>query len=512
MKTSLISRGLTALYAICCVALVLDDAAAQTSAASAPAPALDAQPSIVSNANAGSPLITTLNTTTTMVETPPSAKTGIKGDAGIKPAGAKTRGKPVRTAALAAPALPLSRDVALYVGEAKVINQTRVNRIAIGNGKLVSATVVDDKQILLLGEAAGHTVLHVWLKGGAEFDINLHIAQNYNERTLQELRGILAGTPGIRVEAMGDRIVLKGEYANQEAVQLAKSITEQYPQVLNMIPAHPAEMKVYDAKMVYLDVKVVEIRKSALDRLGIKWGESASGPTIATSGYFYADTQFRGNPPSGFPITTAARPFTSFVGIGSQLTSTINFLEQNGDGWTLAEPHLSCQSGEKARFQVGGEIPISVSAGLGVVQVVYKPYGIILEFEPTADGNGNVTTKLGAEVSEIDAKNSSTGLTAFTKNRTDTVVTMKANQTLILSGLLKNAGAKARDKVPGAGDVPLIGGLFRNNQFSNERTELIVLVTPRMITAESELNTTQVNQGIKRLGDVKDMIRERMAD
>jgi pilus assembly protein CpaC len=406
-----------------------------------------------------------------------------------------------------------SQSLALYVGEAKVINQSNVNRIAVGNGKLVSATVVDDRQILLIGEGTGTTVVHVWLKGGAEYDINLTVVQNDNAKALQEMRSLLANTKGVHVGTVGDKIVLAGEYADQEAVQRVKTVTDAYPQVLNMIAANQTDTKVYPAKMVYLDVKVVEVRKSALERLGIKWGDSVAGPTVATTGYFYADTQFRGvDRPAGFPITTAMRPFTSYVGIASQLASTINFLEQSGDGWTLAEPRLSCQSGQKARFQVGGEIPIAVSAGFGQTQVVYKPYGIILEFEPTADNDGNVNTKLGAEVSEIDGKNSSTGLTAFTKNRTDTVVTMKANETLVLSGLLKNTGAKAADQLPGLGSIPLIGALFRNKQFANERTELVVLVTPRMISADSELNKELVQRGTSRIESVRDLIRTQMAD
>lgn len=414
-----------------------------------------------------------------------------------------------------------TESVALYVGEAKVIPQKQISRIAIGNGKLLSATVVDDKEILLLGESTGTTVMHVWLRNGYQYDLAITVQKDDPTQVLKEVQGLLSGVKGVKARRDGSNIILEGQYSDREAVTKVKSITDHYPQVINQIPLPAGQTQKYDARMVYLEVKVVEIRKSALDRLGVQWDSSINGPTAATSGLIYADSSFRGVAPQqgaagggvvGYPITSTAHPFTAFIGLATQITSSINFLEQNGDSWTLAEPRMSCLSGEKAKFQVGGEIPIPVSNGLGTTTIVYHNYGVILEFEPTADSDGNVTTKIGAEISDIDAAHSSAGLVAFTKDRTDTVVKMKVDQTLILSGLLKDVGSKSTSQLPGLGNLPVLGALFRNKQLTNDRTDVMVMVTPRMVAADTEFNLGQINKMAKKIDDINRVIDSRMAE
>jgi pilus assembly protein CpaC len=264
--------------------------------------------------------------------------------------------------------------------------------------------------------------------------------------------------------------------------------------------------------MIYMDVKVVEVRKRAVDKLGINWNSSATGPSFATTGYFYANSTFRGNNPSNSPITSAVRPFLSFFGLSSEINSTLNFLEQSGDLWTLAEPKLSSKSGSKARSQVGGEIPIQVAGGLGTNSVVYKPYGVILEFEPVIDDKGQLSSKITIEVSEPDARNSTvSGGVAFTQNKTETNVSMKDGETLVLAGLLKNNGQRSRNEVPGLGKIPVLGGLFRNKEFENERTEVVVLVTPRVSGAQSPENLNRVQESQDKIDDLRHLINKGLA-
>jgi pilus assembly protein CpaC len=171
--------------------------------------------------------------------------------------------------------------------------------------------------------------------------------------------------------------------------------------------------------------------------------------------------------------------------------------EQAGQSWTLAEPTVSCKSGGEAKFTVGGEVPIPVANGPGVVQVVYHDYGIILEFKPVADDQGNVSSSIVAEVSEPDASLSNVGnngLVAFTKTRTQTEVTLKENQTLIISGLLSNIGNHAANGIPGAKDIPILGNLFKSKQYQNDRTELVIVVTPRAVDADAPLNVASIRQ------------------
>jgi pilus assembly protein CpaC len=158
---------------------------------------------------------------------------------------------------------------------------------------------------------------------------------------------------------------------------------------------------------------------------------------------------------------------------------------------------VSCKSGGEAKFTVGGEIPVPVAAGLGTQSVVYKEYGVILEFKPIADDQGNVSSSIVAEVSQPDTSFSNAannGLVAFLKTRTQTDVSLRENETLVISGLLKNAGSREAHGIPGAKDIPVLGNLFKSRQFQNDRTELVVMVTPRSVEAQHDLNTASIQK------------------
>lgn len=412
------------------------------------------------------------------------------------------------------PVEAMPRAIALYPGEVRVLNLRGVTRVAIGSGKIASATIVEDRQIVLLGEVAGTTSVHVWLRNGRDFDIALTVTADAVGNTLANVNSMLAGTKVVAVQT-GDRIVLTGNYDTDETVQRVALVKKAYPALIDQIPARPLDRKIYNEKLIRLDVKLVEVKKNALDNIGIKWAETMSGPTFATSGFFYANSLFRGTAQSDFPVTTAAKPFVSYFGIATQLTSMINLLEETGAGWVLAEPRLSAQSGGKANFVAGGEIPIPVAGPFGQTQVVYKTYGVILNFEPVADDSGNVSSHVSAEVSDIDTQHSSAGMPAFTQHKTETDVTLHENETLVISGLLKNTGSKTLDQIPFLGDIPVLGELFRNRQFRNEQTELVVMVTPRIVKSvqarDNMTNEQDVKRGHEVIDNVHQLVEKRMA-
>ncbi|WP_197388113.1 type II and III secretion system protein family protein [Ralstonia pseudosolanacearum] len=435
-------------------------------------------------------------------------------------AASTTRAKPPRAVKVPpgrqidGPAEAIPRAVSLYPGEVRVLNLRGVTRVAIGSGKIASATIVEDRQIVLLGEMAGSTSVHVWLRNGRDFDIALTVTADPVGNMLANINTMLVGTKVVAVQ-MGDRIVLTGNYDTDETVQRVDLVKKAYPTLIDQIPPRPLDRKIYNEKLIRLDVKLVEVKKNALDNMGIKWAETMSGPTFATSGFFYANSLFRGTAQSDFPVTTAVKPFVSYFGIATQLTSMINLLEETGAGWVLAEPRLSAQSGGKANFVAGGEIPIPVAGPFGQTQVVYKTYGVILNFEPVADDAGNVSSHVSAEVSDIDTAHSSAGMPAFTQHKTETDVTLHENETLVISGLLKNTGNKTLDQIPFLGDIPVLGELFRNRQFRNEQTELVVMVTPRIVKSiqarENLTNEQDVKRGDEVVDNVHQLVQKRMA-
>ncbi len=411
------------------------------------------------------------------------------------------------------PALRQAGPLALYSGQVLVLEQPNVARVAIGNGSLLSATVVADKQIVLLGEGAGTTTMYVWLRNGAQISYEVSVSGNNLSRTSRELNQLLSDYPGIRARAVGDRIVIDGSYADQDAQEKVDKIAKAYPQVLNLIRERPQDLSVFPDQMVQLDVKVVEVRKQALDNIGVKWSNlGIAGPTFATSGYFFANSTFRGTAQGAFPTTNSSRPFISYLGLATQITSVLNFLESNGDSLTLAEPRISTVSGGASKVQVGGEIPIPVSSGLGQISVVYKPYGVILEFKPVIDRAGNVRSTIVAEVSQPDRSNGTGEFVAFTTNRTETEVSLKQNETLVISGLLKNVRSRNKEGIPGIGNVPGVGRLFSTQELTSEQTEMLVIVTPRLHTPSANEAELLAQQGVyQRLTAVKDVIDQKLA-
>jgi pilus assembly protein CpaC len=409
--------------------------------------------------------------------------------------------------ALSGSTLRVAAPLRLKVGQVHILEFPNLMRIAIGNGKVMTATVVDDKQILIIAEANGGSSLHIWQKGGQQTRIEVTIAEDDQSKLVSQLQFLLKEFRGISVSPVGERIVIEGQYPDQNAAAKMEKIIEAYPQILNLVQTTPAEIVFEKPQMVTLDVKVLEIRKRALDNLGISWATSASGPTFTTSGYLYSNTAPRAT--GGFPTPTPARPFLSYLGWASSITSMINFLETNQDLWLLAEPKISAVNGGKASFKVGGEIPIPVAQGNGAVAIVYKEYGVIIEFSPLVDSQGNIRASIKAEVSDIDSANSSLNNgAAFVKNETKTEVSMRENQTLVISGLIRNKGVRGTSSVPGLGKVPVLGRLFSNRDFTNEQTELVVVVTPKLQIVNSNESNAEAKEANDRIFSLKEVIKE----
>jgi pilus assembly protein CpaC len=374
----------------------------------------------------------------------------------------------------------------LYHGEVQVLDLPEVTRVAVGSGDVLQAKVVASSQVVLIGQAAGNTSLRVWTRRGTQFSYQIAVRSFDVAQILRDVQDLLAGEPGIAVRQVDGHVLIEGDYNNSQAAGRLAALQKIYPQIISTVPVpqdRPPVQHVAKEKMVYMDVRVVEILKSTLRRLGVNWASQIAGPGLTAN---LAASKGIPHPPNG-----------GLFGIATNLASALDLTEQAGESWTLAEPTVSCRSGGEAKFQVGGEIPIPVAGGLGTVNVVYHEYGIILEFKPVADEEGNVSSSIVAEVSEPDQSRSNVnnnGLFAFTKTRTQTEVALKVNQTLVISGLLSDVGSRSAVGIPGVKDVPVLGRLFKSNQYQNDRTELVVVVTPRTLDATGELNAATLQR------------------
>ncbi|MGV7209610.1 type II and III secretion system protein family protein [Oxalobacteraceae bacterium A2-2] len=371
----------------------------------------------------------------------------------------------------------------LFSGEARVLPLSP-GRIAIGDGKVISASAVAANQLLILAEKPGNSTLHLWLKDGTQRELTVRVLEADLKRTLDDVNRLLSSVENVHARIAGSRIVLEGEMVSDSNQERAQAIQKMYPdQVVNFIG------KVGWEQMVHLDVKVVELTKRGARDLGIAWDSAINGPAAGLIADIASNKTFRYIPDparSGIDmsgITTNVWPPKGFITLASAITSRINLLVQDGDAQMLAAPSLSTRSGSKARFIAGGEIPLPVQNTLGALAVQFKEYGIILEVTPVTDKSGAIYAKVDIEVSSIDRAVTVQGIPGILKRRSSAEFNSRDGETVVLNGLYAYEATGDNQKVPGLGDVPLLGGLFRNKQSEQSQRDVAILITPRLVRA-----------------------------
>lgn len=384
---------------------------------------------------------------------------------------------PFAEAAGEAAALPQRVD--LFVGETRVLAASP-KRMAVGNGRVLSVTVVDERQLLLLAEAPGLTVLHLWLRDGRESRITVHVAAGNLDSTLASVRELLQGVSGVTARASGGRIVLEGEGLGASARERAAAVAALFPGVvIDFVDRLGADAT------VQIEARIVEFRRSTLRELGVRWRTDINGPNAGVLADLIVSEGYRPTTPDlPSPATAAAGeriwPPRGYLGLSTTLDSRLRLLEQQGEVAVIAEPSLSCRSGGAARFVAGGEIPITALNSQGAADVEFKEYGVILDVKPVVDASGGIVARVEVEISQIDESQRVLGVPGFLKRRSVTDIRLGDGETLVLAGLVSRLDARDRSALPGLGRLPLAGRAFRADQRRREATELVIFLTPRV--------------------------------
>jgi len=384
-----------------------------------------------------------------------------------------------RVSMAAAP--PLPDEVSMAVGETLLL-VADVRRAALGSGQVVSFATPERGQFLLFGEAPGETTAELWLADGSQHRLRIRVRQQDLSGRLADVRELLNGFDSISARISGRFVVLEGRRAGAEARARASEIAALFPgDVLDFVGDADWE------SMVQMQVRLIEVRRDQLERLGLRWDTEAAGPVItATAGGGTGSLSVRAS-------------------LMSELTSRIDLLHQQGLAYTLAEPVLSCRSGDVARFVSGGEIPIPVTDGLGATDVQYKEYGLILEVRPRAGSDGTIFAEVDVELSQIDSAVRVGDYPGFIKRQTSTAFNAMEGESLAIAGLLMRERGKDRSAVPGLGALPLAGTLFRSKRQLRRETELLVLISPRRI--EARPTALQPERGQRELSERADELR-----
>lgn len=395
-------------------------------------------------------------------------------------------------AVLAMPGVAAAHDINVMPGFTRVIDVPGLTRVSLGNGAIAEVrALTDTEQVLIIGIEPGVSDIRVWSASGERRRYTLRVGSRKEKLTLAALRSVLDVVEGVRVERLrSDEFLLVGQALRPRDSKLAAALAERYPsQIVNQVTAPNVVMK----PTVNIYAKVVEVRRSSLKDIGFDWSNTINGPSYAqvsdyaTNDYFRTALPFQvqGGGPLLLPTDVGTQ---TYFGWATIFDSMIDLLANTGNARLLAEPQLSVVSGEDAEFLVGGEVPIPVPDGEGGIEIEYKEYGIILNIAPQADAAGAISAQVEVEVSSIDDSVTVNGYPGFVTRRTDTDVNLRNGESFVISGLLSNEESKDVNKVPGLGDIPILGELFKSRSFRNQETELLILVRPTVVTALSEAN------------------------
>jgi len=374
-------------------------------------------------------------------------------------------------------------SMSLSVGKSKV-HKTKgvITRVSVGDPLIADVILVNKQEIYLLGKKSGATNVMIWHEDGGSLAIDLTIGADTNGLLLLYSQ-LFKNEPDIKVTAAGDSLVLTGKVSDAMTVQQTIRLAEEFSskKIINMLSTD-------DLPQVLIEVKIAEIDKTVADNLGIQM-----------SGTNFSFNMLSGAPALGFGATASAT-----MGAGSGLTkSWLQANIQSGLIKVLAEPNIMAISGQEGQFLAGGIIfiPIPQSSGTGgaVITLQQQPYGVGLKFTPTVLGGGRVNLQIQPEVSEVNSQgvvvstNGSTlVLPSITTRKASTTVQLYDGQSFAIAGLIKNNVASSISMFPGLGNLPIIGALFRSSSFQTNRSELIIVVTPRIVkplSARPELPT-----------------------
>jgi pilus assembly protein CpaC len=330
--------------------------------------------------------------------------------------------------------------VQLQTGSSRIIDfATKLRRVSIADTTVADIQVINPFQVNLIGHKPGFTTLAIWDQGG-----------QYQERP-------------VRIDPNGKQQVL----LNTMVAELDRSAMENQGTNLSLALAHAG-------------VSLVSLPGAVATPFSPSTSITAANGSIFSSG----NTMGVGGALTGLLLSQGLTYGVAAGNSNYQLQGYFQYLENHQLAKILAQPHLLANSGEEAKFLSGGEIPIVIAQALNT-SIVFKQFGTSVEFVPTVVGRNDIELLVKPEVSEPDFAHGvqlfGFSVPAFVTRRAETLVQMKDNQTLIIAGLILHEKKTQIQKVPYLGDMPYVGGLFRNTAYSNSETDLVMSVTPQIV-------------------------------
>jgi pilus assembly protein CpaC len=370
-------------------------------------------------------------------------------------------------------------------------------KIIVAQPDIAEVVATTDRSFYVRGVDVGSTNLLVYGPGGRlmqVIDVRVGVDAAALERDLAQLM------PGehIKVQSLGEGVMLTGDVSNPGVAIKAATLAERFS------PEGVTSMLRVGGSQVVLEVRILEATRSASQDtgIGLELGNGSFNFQLGANVVGHPIVTPNGQPPGGqYPLVGligASPPQGALNIVGAightQVDAQLAALETKGLIRTLARPNLVALSGQKASFLAGGEFPYPVPSGVNLITIEFRTYGVKLDFTPTVEDDGKIKLVVAPEVSELDQTNTvrvdNVTIPALTIRRTSTTVELRDGESLTIGGLFQHGYTNQLNQIPGLGSIPILSALFRSTRWQRNETELLIIVTPHILS-QPEINATK---------------------
>ena len=418
-------------------------------------------------------------------------------------------GAAVIAAVSQAPAYAYVQPIYLEMNQSYYLPQgSAIKRVAVTNPEIADVAVVDKRALNVIGKKTGSTSLTVWTADGMRQDFRICVSGV--DSGLAEIIRKAIGLPKVKVEVVGGKVLLTGTVQNQKEKTLAYRVASLYAggnggedkalertllgedaQVNDTIDGDDKVinlLEMINPDQINIEAEIIEINANDAKQIGIEYGADSK---VGAPGVWYAGESAGKTRDAGSHWYTRNWLYTHF----SDINARIHTLVTNGHARIISRPNITTMSGKTAGILIGGKIPYPKKDDNSTT-IDDKPYGIKLNLmSPTVDASGNVTSRVFAEVSRLDWGNAVVvdgfKMPAMAKSSAETMVNIPSGMTMVIGGLLNSDDTKNISKIPLLGDIPFLGELFKYHNDTKQKSEIMILITPRVVNETTPVAMSQ---------------------
>ena len=388
---------------------------------------------------------------------------------------------PVTTATAQSVVRPNS-EIVLSIGRGELVNVPgNMADVFVADDNVADVQVKSQRQLYVFGKAGGETTIYASNNAGdIVWSANVRVGSNIG--SIDQLLALAMPEANISVATMGSNVILlTGTVAAPEDAEEAQRLVEAFVGTESNVISR---LRMATPLQVMLQVKIAEVAKDVGHKIGTNFTSHDTGSTGGYVGGGLRDFAQYDSDTNSWNFTTPVDGSYSLGGVarifGMDIAGALDLAESSGLASTLAQPNLTALSGETASFLAGGEYPYTVSNGLQGNSIEFKQYGVQLAFTPTVLADGRISLRVRPTVSSLDFSINA-NVPALRSRTAETTVELGSGQAFMIAGLLNNEASNSVNKIPGLGNLPILGSLFKSRQFQRNETELVIVVTPYLV-------------------------------